>query len=524
MRTMNRKSLPWVCAHALVFCCALLARAQQNAPEEPTLRTTSALVVLDVTVVDKKSKPVTRGLTQEDFPITQDKVPQKIFSFEPPETHENSVAEEGNEAGNNAPITILVIDLLNTKFEDSSYVRYELKKFLESQPEQLPAPAELLALGNSSLEMLQGYTRSRADLLFALEHLPAVYPFKVMNLQFNAERFMQSIEAVQQIALQNTGVSGHKNVIWIGGGTPTLTRTGMTAEVVDFINRYVRTTTNMLVKARVSMFAIFPGLKYEHSLTPWELLTASESGSGDPFSDDINFGAFARETGGYVFANRNDIDGRINAAEEIGSNYYTLSYVPPHSGQDGRFRFVHIAMRDPNLKAMTKDGFFSDEKDTKINPHEQMVLNIGEASHASIPYSNIEVKVSNLVRHPDSRTAEFTVLIPGKYCYWHGTPDGGSMAALSVAAVSLDGRRGILASNVQKATIRSPLQDNTKLNTETVRFSLTVRIPRRTKSVRVTIGAEETGRIGTADVDQMALNAAPETPTPPPPPATPPAK
>jgi VWFA-related protein len=521
----NRKALLWVCAVcALVLSCNTQAQTQQNATDEPILRTTSGLVVLDVTVLDKKSKPVTKGLLQEDFVITQDKAPQKIFSFEPPEAHGNSAAEEDNQGDNNAPVTILVLDLLNTKFEDTSYIRYHLRKFLESQPDPLPAPAELLVLGNSSLEMLQGYTRSRSDLLFALKHLPPVYPYKAMNPEFGAERFMQSIEAMQQIALQNNGISGHKNVIWIGGGTPTLTRTAITAEADAFINRYVHTTTNMLVSSRISLFAIFPSLQYGQWLPPWDLLTASDSDGGDPFSTNINFGVFARETGGYVFANRNDIDGRINAAEEIGSNYYTLSYVPPHGGEDGRFRFVHIAMRDPNLKAMTKDGFFSDDKETKINPHQQMVLNIGEASHASIPFSNIEVKVSNLMRHPDSRTAEFTVVVPGKYCAWHGTPDGGSAAALSVAAVSLDSRRGILASNVQKATIRSPLQDNTKLNAETVQFSLTVRIPRRTQSVRVTIGAEETGRIGTTDVDQRALNAAPETPTPPSPPATPPAK
>jgi hypothetical protein len=44
-------------------------------------------VFLDVTVLDKKGRPVESGLTKDDFTITEDKIPQTIFSFEAPEVH-----------------------------------------------------------------------------------------------------------------------------------------------------------------------------------------------------------------------------------------------------------------------------------------------------------------------------------------------------------------------------------------------------------------------------------------------------
>jgi hypothetical protein len=53
----------------------------------PTIRLTSRLVFLDVTVLDKNRRPVVKGLTKDDFTITDDKKAQRIFSFEAPETH-----------------------------------------------------------------------------------------------------------------------------------------------------------------------------------------------------------------------------------------------------------------------------------------------------------------------------------------------------------------------------------------------------------------------------------------------------
>jgi hypothetical protein len=63
------------------------AQNPQTPPNTPTFRLNSTLVFLDVTVLDKKGHPVVSGLTKDDFSITEDKRPQRIFSFEAPQTH-----------------------------------------------------------------------------------------------------------------------------------------------------------------------------------------------------------------------------------------------------------------------------------------------------------------------------------------------------------------------------------------------------------------------------------------------------
>ncbi len=59
-------------------CCwpyhsSLIAEAQQTSSGVLTLKTTSQLVFMDVTVLDGKGNPVVRGLTRDDFTITEDK-------------------------------------------------------------------------------------------------------------------------------------------------------------------------------------------------------------------------------------------------------------------------------------------------------------------------------------------------------------------------------------------------------------------------------------------------------------------
>jgi VWFA-related protein len=297
---------------AVIPIQALIAQSEQGSPSQPTLRITSTLVFLDVTVLDKKGRPVVTGLTKDDFTITEDKKPQRIFSFESPDTHVMGANAADDNPDGKAPVTIIVLDLLNSSFEDFAYIRYEVRRFLETQPAQLAAPAELMVIGNQSLEMLQGYTRSKADLLYALNHLPGALPYKEMGRSaFAWERFAQSIDALQQIALQNKGVPGRKNIVWVGHGGPGiyLDAIAFSPKQVNELKDYAHETTNMLVDARISLFVIYPGLKVNGTVMSFSAMESDiDLGDSDPFAGDINFGVFVNETGGKLFFNRNDVD------------------------------------------------------------------------------------------------------------------------------------------------------------------------------------------------------------------------
>ncbi|HLK32098.1 MAG TPA: hypothetical protein VKT29_03350, partial [Terriglobales bacterium] len=68
----------------ILLCAALLAAqvpAQTARPPQYTFRTFSELVLVNVTVRDRKGNPV-RGLTANDFTVLEDGKPQHVASFD----------------------------------------------------------------------------------------------------------------------------------------------------------------------------------------------------------------------------------------------------------------------------------------------------------------------------------------------------------------------------------------------------------------------------------------------------------
>lgn len=460
----------------LLPCLALLsgamsvhsARAQnaQTPANKPTIRLNSALVFLDVTVLDKKGQPVVSGLTKDDFAITEDKKPQGIFSFEAPQAHVMGPGAGEENPDGMAPLTIFVVDQLNSSFEDFAYIRYEVRRFLMAQPPQLASSSELMVIGDQSLELLQGYTRSRADLLYALDHLPAALPFKKMLPSFFWERFGQSIDALQQIALQNKGVPGRKNIIWVGHGGPNINidPIDLPGNLEDELMQYVHSTTNMLVDSRISLFVIYPGLSVQNTNISMSAMQAdAEIGDDDPFAGDINFGVLVNETGGKLFFNRNDVDMEMRRSEQMGANYYTLTYQPQNDDQNGKFRRIRVTLRDHNLRVVTKAGYFAPDQHAPIDTRQQNMLKLAEAAQSTIPFTALGVGLANVIRHPDTRTAEFTVQLGSKNLQFLPRDDGKYAANLILAAVSLDANQQIKASRTEAVTVISTKEDSTAL-------------------------------------------------------------
>jgi hypothetical protein len=49
----------------------------------------------------------------------------------------------------------------------------------------------------------------------------------------------------------------------------------------------------------------------------------------------------------------------IKESEQMGSQYYTLTYQPQRVDPDGKFRRVRVILRNPDLRAVTKAGYYA---------------------------------------------------------------------------------------------------------------------------------------------------------------------
>ena len=176
----------------------------------------------------------------------------------------------------------------------------------------------------------------------------------------------------------------------------------------------------------------------------------------------MNFGLFINGTGGRFFSKRNDIDRAIAEAQELGSKYYTLTYQPQAGENNGEFREIKVVLRDPNLRAITKAGYFAPEVTTSADstPHHlDPMYQIEEAAQSGVVFDSLGVSLAHVERHPDSESVEVRTLLKSTHLRWQPTSDGRSTADITVAAVSLSKQREILASRMRRLTIFSDSQD-----------------------------------------------------------------
>ncbi len=507
-------------AFAGVLLTATAVSAQSNALDQPLTQTptfsiTSTLVYLDVSVLDKKGRPVVSGLTRKDFRITEDRRPQRIFSFEAPQLH---VEEPGaaNPAGK-APVTILVLDLLDSSFANFAYIRYETRRFLMRQPALLTSPMELMVVGNDSLSMLQGYTRDRDDLVHALDRLPAALPYKEMNASFFWERFAQSVDALQQIALQNKGVPGHKIVIWMGRGGPGLFVQNLllSAKERAMLLAYAHHTTNLLVNSRMSLFVVYPGLSARSSTFSYNAAEAGmDFGDMDPFAGDISFGTFVNTTGGELYYNRNDLARLMSNAEHIGSEYYTLTYQPDDAIRNGRFRRIRVMVDNPNYHVVTKTGYYAASGSTPVSQRQRNVENLTQAAMATVPFTALHVRLKSMVQHPDTRTVDVTVQVQNQHLDWSPGLDGKQQTTILLAAFCTDRYGRVVASHGLRYGFTTPMTDPSAHSGVELTMKVNVHFPRHAARIRVAVEGASGGRIGALDVTRKNVEAAPVAPTP----------
>ncbi|MBZ5567251.1 MAG: VWA domain-containing protein [Acidobacteriia bacterium] len=254
----------------VVLAAGYLLLAQQPSPDAvtPAVRITTRLVVLDVIATSKDGTPVT-DLKADDFTLEDSGKKQKIaiFSLETPVPPSALPSLPPNIFSNrpeytmpSGPLTVLLIDALNTPFTDQSQARMELIRYAATQvkPGQQTA---VYALGNR-LYKLQDFTSDPQVLKSAIEafhpvslpqHGSTMAPLDTSSAaaatgaaaglhglsnasaaaiaimsQFQAEQATPMLEnrigttlaAMTLIARELAGRPGRKNLVWVTAGFP----------------------------------------------------------------------------------------------------------------------------------------------------------------------------------------------------------------------------------------------------------------------------------------------------------------
>ncbi len=510
-----------LCSLCCLLSAALDAPAQQAALPQanaPTLTVTARIVELDVVVTNKKNQ-IVPGLTAKDFNVFEDGKRQAIRYFEGVSGHAlpagvviHSTADLARAPG--APVTLLVLDELNTRYEDMSFARYDLKKYLDAQPAMLTQPTELLVVSNSRFQVLCDFTMDRQSLLTALDkHFPE-YPWRLMRSGKGgpgaAERLAMSLESLEQIAQSTAGHPGRKSILWVGTGFPAINTNESTNAQAAVIQQAIQHVIGMMRDSRVTLDIIDPTITSAGTVliqTPDDLDAAEDQNGEDPFEGDVNFQLLAPATGGSLYATRNDIDAEIAESIRDGNNFYTLSYSPKDDGSDkGLYRRIHVQVNLPGLTATTRNGYYVDSvapppptTPATLNLDlKKMAADLGAAANGNLAYTGLAVSAHALSDAPDKQgVVHLAVTVDARGLDFSLLPDGGSKAEVTVLVAGFDRKNRMIGHTIQEMTAHVPPGDSAA---QAATFQLPVEIMPHTTRLRVVVRDAVSGRMGTADI------------------------
>jgi VWFA-related protein len=168
---------------AAITTAAAWAQSPQTQPASqipaPTIRVTSHMVLVDVVVTDKQGKAIP-GLHPEDFAVEENGKPQKISSLVSPAENASAAtpplpagiySNRAQYRSPGGPITVMLLDGLNTSFTDQAYARHQMLAFVKEQFK----PGERMAVFalTGPLSMMQDFTSDPQILYTALQRYRA---------------------------------------------------------------------------------------------------------------------------------------------------------------------------------------------------------------------------------------------------------------------------------------------------------------------------------------------------------------
>jgi VWFA-related protein len=199
---------------------------------QETLQARSNLVILDVTVTDHNHNPV-HNLQAIDFTLKENGTPQTIKSFEehaptpPTPVPEQKPLPPGvftnyTPIPPTSPVSIILIDHLNTPTQDQQTLHGELVAFVQKLKPGTPVAIFTL---NTQIVLLQGFTTDPKLLLDAIDSKQALpRPFALLNDSMAASNVsahttaittynkdpqpLVEMSQITQIRLADTGVPG----------------------------------------------------------------------------------------------------------------------------------------------------------------------------------------------------------------------------------------------------------------------------------------------------------------------------
>ena len=321
------------------------ASASAQSPDASSL-------TLDVFAGDGQGHAI-RGLTQQDFTVTDNGQPAQITGFRAVDSATNP----------NAVSVLLVVDMINDASQALQREREQIEEFLNQNGGQLAYPVSIASISETGVKAMPGYSKDGHVLLTAFQSLKTeMRPVGRSAGFYGAAEWMQvSIQAVAQVVQFVSRQPGHKLIVFISPGWPMLPAASFEASDRQraWIFDNLVGITNQLRESRISFYSVNPFLLgngdpffYRAYLKPVKNIDRAEY----PY---LAMQVLAEHSGGLALTPGNDIVGGINTAIRDAGIYYELTFTAQTADRNNELHELKVQTARPGVKVRTTAFYYA---------------------------------------------------------------------------------------------------------------------------------------------------------------------
>jgi VWFA-related protein len=524
---------------SLLLCAALPGQPPE---ETPTFRASANLVIVTVFVRDAQGRPV-KGLTKDDFVVTENGKPQTVRVFEFQQIDEAATGsaalaaeapalqppQADRQTGAVLPVRyrdrrLIVLYFDWTSLDEEQQVR--AKEAAEEWIRTKMTAADLVRIVafGSRLRVVQDFTGDRDALIEAVRKFQTGEmselaaegetgtetsedaAFAADETEFNVFNTDRKLAALEDLARSLAPLPEKKAVVYFSAG---VSRTGMDNEA------QLRAAVNAAVRANVSFYPVdVRGLQAEPPGGGATVATVSGTGlfSGGAqgrqrqksFDTQDTLEMLAADTGGKALFDSNDLALGIQRAQQDIQSYYILGYYSSDERRDGQYRRVEVKLA-PAVQARLRArldyrrGYFA-EKDFAAFTSYDKEKQLEEALLAGDPVTQLRLALEvNWFRLGRSQYfVPVAVKIPGSAIPLKR--QGGAETTTFDFVGQVKDARGAVAATLRDG-IKIQLRDEKagQLGSRSLIYDTGFTLPPGAYSMRIVVRENLTGKLGSFD-------------------------